>query len=328
LIDEPSSARIIEIDAVRGMALFGICIVNTVQMTGVRTVAGSGHDNVAHWAYETALHQRFFPIFSFLFGLSFGIFLRAAGRRTSRPRLVMLARLGFLTLFGALHQLLQPGEVLLTYGVIGAAVLLPASFLDSRVILILGAVLTAAGVAAGGGTVLIPGTFLLGLAVADIGIRDIVDSSTRRLALAVTGCCALAALLNTWQIWAEATSGSALAAGAGVITGAAYTLVLILLFRSRIRRALGGLALVGRMALTGYIGATLLIIAADRLMDIGPDSGYGVAVAVGGFIFAVEMAFSWAWLRYARYGPLEWIWRCVTWWELAPNRSRRKRVTS
>ncbi|MCR3739543.1 Protein of unknown function (DUF418) [Actinomadura glauciflava] len=84
-------------------------------------------------------------------------------------------------------------------------------------------------------------------------------------------------------------------------------------------RALGALAPLGRTALTGYIAATLLILAADRLLRIGDEPDYGMAFSVGAGVFLVELAFSLLWLRRARYGPFEWVWRCLTWWRVLPN---------
>src|ERR671926_509091 len=76
------SARIVEIDAIRGVSLFGITIVNTIGVTNMPVPTGEHQRGAGYWIYETLLHQRFFPIFSLLFGLSFGMFLRSAGKRT------------------------------------------------------------------------------------------------------------------------------------------------------------------------------------------------------------------------------------------------------
>lgn len=84
-------------------------------------------------------------------------------------------------------------------------------------------------------------------------------------------------------------------------------------------RALGALAPLGRTALTGYIAATPLILAADRLLRIGDEPDYGMAFSVGAGVFLVEPAFNLLWLRHARYGPFEWVWRCLTWWRVVPN---------
>lgn len=299
--------RIGEVDVLRGVALFGISIVNTVGITGMPD--GSG---LAYSAYETLLHQRFFPIFAFLFGVSFGLFLDAAQERTRSPRSAMLARLGFLMPFGALHRLLQPEEVLLTYAVVGIVVLLPASFLPGRFVLALGAVSTVAAALVTGGSALIPGLFLLGYAAQRFGIERLLALPVRRVAVAFVIGLAAAVALNLWQI-----SGGSQAALAGVVTGATYMAAILLLLRSRVRRALWRLAPLGRMSLTAYIGGTLMIVAAGNFTNLGGTS----AVSVGVCVFAVELAFSSLWLRHARYGPLEWVWRCLTWWEVVPNRS-------
>ena len=39
-----------------------------------------------------------------------------------------------------------------------------------------------------------------------------------------------------------------------------------------------------------------------------------------GGLFAVQAVFSRWWLGRYRYGPLEWVWRCVTYWRWEPNR--------
>ncbi|TMQ90474.1 DUF418 domain-containing protein [Actinomadura soli] len=317
--------RIAEVDVLRGFALFGISIVNTVGITGMPVDGRSG--GAAYWAYETLLHQRFFPIFSFLFGVGFGLFLEAAGEKVCRPRVAMLARLGFLVPFGALHRLLQPDEVLLSYAVVGIVVLLPASFLPGRAVLALGAVVTVAAVlVTGGGSVLIPGLFLLGYAAQRHGIEKLLGLSGRCLAAVFGVGLLLAVVLNVWQVGNGSGSGTRLAAVAGLATAATYVVLILLLLRSRARGALEVLAPLGRMALTGYIGATLMIVLADHFADLGKDPAYGMAVSLGICVFLVELAFSSLWLRYAWYGPLEWVWRCLTWWDVVPIRRRRGRA--
>ncbi len=315
-------ARITEVDVLRGCALFGITLVNTVGITGMPTSSPAG--GLGHWGYETLLHQRFFPIFSFLFGLSFGLFLDAVRERTRSPRLVMLARLGFLMPFGALHRLLQPREVLLTYAVVGIVVLLPASFLPGwRVILALGGVATAVAASTAGGSMLIPGLFLVGFGAARYGAEKLLRLPTSRIRVILGLTAALAIALNAQQVGMEAESGSWSATVAGLATAATYVAAVVLLMRTRLRRALCALAPVGRMALTGYVAATLLILAADHVLHIGSEADYGMALSVGAGVFVIEIAFSLLWLRRARYGPLEWLWRCLTWWRLVPNWSRR-----
>ena len=139
------SPRISALDALRGFALAGIVEFNIVQMSGFDRPSGAAADHLGAFAWESGFVQRFFPIFSFLFGISFALFLRAASRRTDRPRLVLFRRLVWLAVFGALHTLVQHGEVLKFYALFGVLVLVPASYLSRRWVLALGAVLTVAG---------------------------------------------------------------------------------------------------------------------------------------------------------------------------------------
>ncbi|MBE1531974.1 DUF418 domain-containing protein [Actinomadura algeriensis] len=317
--EEPTARpRVAEVDVLRGFALFGVMIVNTVGITGMPTPAPDQDPGPVHWAYEVLLHQRFFPIFSLLFGVSFGLFLDSARPRTPYPRLLMLARLGFLIPIGALHRLLQPGEVLLTYAVVGIVVLLPASFVPGRrLLLALGLAATAAAVPVGG-SALVPGLFLVGHALQRYGPANILDAPKVRLWAALLGSLALAVVLNAWQVVASAATTSTLATSASLATAACYTAAVAAAVRSRAGRPLRGLAPLGRTALTAYVGATFAIIAADRFVRLAASPDHLVAVAVGTGVFALALAFAHLWLRHARYGPLEWVWRCLTWWTPSP----------
>lgn len=80
------------------------------------------------------------------------------------------------------------------------------------------------------------------------------------------------------------------------------------------------MAFPGRMALTNYIGQSAIgvLIFYGVGLGIGADTGlvYGEIIAVTVFLF--EIAFSSGWLRYFRFGPLEWIWRCLTYLRYFP----------
>lgn len=314
--------RFAEIDIIRGFALFGISLVNTIQITNMPTPRTRHEQDLGYWLYETLLYQRFFPIFSLLFGVSFGIFLQKARGRTQYPRLTMMTRLGFLLLFGALDRLLQPDEVLLPYAVVGITVLLPASFLPMWPVLIAGAGLTIGAAVLHGGVLLIPGTFLLGLGIQKWGVKRVLGLSGSTVLSLLAACSVVAVGLSSWQVLTKVSPNGTLAAFGGLVTASAYVLGVIALLRTRARRALYILAPTGRMALTCYVGAAVLIHAADHLTGLSASTNYWLAFAVGVGVFLVELAFSWLWLKHAVYGPLEWVWRCLTWWSIIPN-SRR-----
>ena len=74
------------------------------------------------------------------------------------------------------------------------------------------------------------------------------------------------------------------------------------------------LAYPGRMALTCYVGQSLLGI----LLFYGIGLGWGASTGlwptelVSLAVFALEIMLSALWLRYFQFGPLEWLWRMLT----------------
>ncbi|MCA9304298.1 MAG: DUF418 domain-containing protein [Phycisphaerales bacterium] len=80
------------------------------------------------------------------------------------------------------------------------------------------------------------------------------------------------------------------------------------------------LAAVGRMALTNYFLHTLLC----TTFFYGYGLGYFASVEypqlwlVIGAVWTVNVAFSLFWLRFFRFGPFEWLWRCMTYGKLLP----------
>lgn len=81
------------------------------------------------------------------------------------------------------------------------------------------------------------------------------------------------------------------------------------------------LAPLGRMALTNYLTHSLL----SSLYFYGYFGGhFGMPRATQvGFVFAVialQVVFCTWWLGRFRYGPMEWLWRVVTYWRITPIR--------
>lgn len=80
-------------------------------------------------------------------------------------------------------------------------------------------------------------------------------------------------------------------------------------------------ALPGRMALTNYIGQSLcgMLLFYGIGFGMGAEVGlvYVAGIAAGVYLF--QAWFSRLWLRFFRFGPLEWLWRMLTygrWFEL------------
>ena len=80
------------------------------------------------------------------------------------------------------------------------------------------------------------------------------------------------------------------------------------------------LAYPGRMALTNYIGQSLIgmLIYYGTGFGFGADTGLIYVELTVLCVFIFQICFSALWLRFFRFGPLEWIWRCLTYLRLFP----------
>ncbi len=80
------------------------------------------------------------------------------------------------------------------------------------------------------------------------------------------------------------------------------------------RQRLRWLAPPGRMALTNYLLQTLICTTIFYAYGLALFNRVGPALTVVFtlVIYAAEVAFSGWWLRRFRFGPLEWVWRTLT----------------
>ena len=82
------------------------------------------------------------------------------------------------------------------------------------------------------------------------------------------------------------------------------------------------LAPAGKMALTNYLMQSLIASTVFYGYGFGFWNQWGRA-ELALFVMAVFIAqviFSFFWLRYFRFGPMEWLWRALTYWTLPPLR--------
>jgi uncharacterized protein len=325
--------RLISLDVIRGFALCGILLVNMPAL-----LADAGIDvtyspqpeviytPVQQWL-ELLVAQRFFPIFSLLFGVGFGLMWcsgRARGLTAGQVRTALARRIAVLAALGAVHQLIHPGEALLPYALVAAVVLLPMTLLPRRTWTIpalwtLALVLLATALAVGGGYALVPGLFVLGFTAAAVGAP--AAAQQRPLVVGVVaGCAALAAIpLLYAQTQLDPTELlGPVPAVAGVVLATAYVAGLLLLLRTPAAGVLTWfLAPLGRMALTNYLLATPMVLLLGQLGGaVGLVPGARGAWAALGWclvILLMQLACSRWWLSRHAQGPLESLWRRITW---------------
>lgn len=138
------------------------------------------------------------------------------------------------------------------------------------------------------------------------------------LILGLIGNVAFAALAGKEAVFPPTPAGVA-----GVISYAFGVPALALFFialvatlwqRGAGRRLLAFLAPVGRMALTNYLLQTVICVLIFYGYGFGQFGrvGAGAATLIALAIFLFQILVSTLWLKYFSYGPMEWIWRQLT----------------
>jgi uncharacterized protein len=395
------ASRIVEVDMVRGFALFGVLLVN---------MYGFGADSIA-WNFPTdkfafAIMRIFFEskmwtLFSMLFGFGFALQLNSAHARGFRILPTYLRRLAVLFFLGAAHALLFDGDILMLYAELGLA-LLVVYRLPTRMLLLLAVGLmlvfplaritldqdqsagaeeilnvsdarsqlerdqhthvyvtgSLAEVVADNASAIpadpledlyspesgltVFAMFLLGFSIGRSGVlRDIpgrVAPIARMrfwgLGFGLTAMAServLAATFGYAVFRAQQAGPGVQFAGDLLFTFGAtalalgYAATLVLAAQTpRGRAALAPLAGIGRLALTVYLTQTLMFTTLfygygfGQAYRLGPAAVTAWAVV----IFALQVVACQWWLRRFRFGPVEWLWRSLTYLKWQPLRLR------
>ncbi|MET7458906.1 DUF418 domain-containing protein [Nonomuraea sp. NPDC005501] len=307
----PGRPRIAALDVLRGFTLCEILLAN------IQLIADGGTavavQPMGDWDPWLGL-----PIFSLLFGIGFSLLHDSAAHRVPRPWLALLRRLLMLLAIGLVHMLLWPGEVLTKYAIAGLLVLLPSTWLPRWAVVGLAATLMTGAVISGGGPLLIAGLFLLGSALVRYGVIEKIERSTRGpVLLGLAFAAGLAAVL-----WVQASMRAvgattylpATTTLADLLLAGIYVCVLLILLRTPLRPVLQFVfAPLGRMALTNYVTATLLVLTVSHIFGLPIGQSSSTAFQAAGVILAAQWLLSTLWLRRHRQGPMEWLWRWATW---------------
>jgi len=322
----PQPTRWRFLDSLRGFALLGILLVNAVDLTEVtmHRAGGAAVADPVRDALHLAVQTRFVPIFELLFGMSLWFVLSGARRRAARAWVVPARRMAAVALIGAALMAVYPGNILVEYGVVGLLVLPVVALAPRGVVLGLGVVLTGAAYAfAGGGLAATPGLVLAGAGAAAYGLPRALETRTRGVALVCAAAAVLAVPALAWQLTQPGDPRFTTAGGvAGLVVAVLWTTGLALLWRTPARRAVAWFfEPLGRMALSGYVGAAVVLALAARVVDFGSMATVTPVVLLCVPLIVAQSVLSRLWLRRCAYGPVEWALRCATWWRAVPLRA-------
>ncbi|TDQ42879.1 DUF418 domain-containing protein [Aureibacillus halotolerans] len=337
------SDRIHSIDLIRGLALLGLPFVNVLFLWYMFVpIPETTLDIWVQRALYVFVEGRFFSIFSFLFGLGIYIFLSRAEAKESSKYTLILLRLFILLIIGFVHQMYNSGEALFIYGIAG---LLFCWFyhLPKQLNLWLGITgFIGAGIL-GIKILMVFPLFLLGIAVGQYRVFERLQELRKPivylwLGSTVASIVVIVVLLiqapsqgfPAMSISSENIGVNQTAANAfihhALLYGQAITLfyVTTMILLAQKTTLLRPLQAFGRMALTNYVGQTVILLFISTFFSDTTVIQYSHTVWICVLVVLVQIVVSNLWLRVFRYGPLEWLWRCGTYWQTVPLLKRRE----
>jgi uncharacterized protein len=379
--------RIQFIDVLRGMALFGILAANMRAFFApldiydrVGVLFPGRADVIAQWFVFAFIQGKFISIFSFLFGMGFAIQMTRAEAKGARFMSFYPRRLLALALFGIIHGILiWGGDILLTYAVSGAILLLFRNRQQKTLLWWAGGLFMLPIVANSvffivyftrwrrpwmepkpadmskihhvvdiyaHGTVRqilaqnwvewkqeVPTTlfaiyatalFLLGMWVWRKGIVQRLADYEPVLRRVCAWCLPIGAILSMYVAtvmllpekvtpW-RFSAGILWLPGAHILAAGYVSGLAVLFLRDDWRKLLTPFAAVGRMALTDYLMQSLVCTlffyhyTTGLFGRVGPVWGLLVTV----IFYSLQVVISNWWLSNYRFGPMEWLWRGLT----------------
>ena len=383
------SERILFIDVLRGVALFGILAANMraffapIDAYGNIGVLFHGRADVLAQAFiDSFIQGKFISIFSFLFGMGFAIQMSRAEARGVRFLGFYPRRLFALALFGLIHGILiWAGDVLLTYALSGAILLLFRKRQQKTLLWWAGSLFSLPIVVStvflflyysrfrpqwmkptppdmqhlyaviniyAHGTVrqilaqnwvefkrelptdlfaiYAAGLFMLGMWVWRAGIVQRLAEYKPILKRVCSWCLPVGLVIslyvgiarailppNTPSLWGWFANVLWLPGSHILAAGYASGLALIFLHEDW-RRLLLPFAAVGRMALTDYLMQSVVCTLFFYHYTTGLYGRIGTALGLipTVVLFAAQVVFSNWWLQRYRFGPMEWLWRGMT----------------
>ena len=348
----PEHERIDALDVVRGVALFGVLQVNII--TGFRVSLFDAVLPRSRWApaipqidqnllnvMSTYFESKAFALFSLLFGIGLGLQRQRQTTRHLVRRQVMLLVIGLVHMF-----LIWNGDILALYAIVGliaipclrlprwALVVLAVAVLATKYLpipypLAFSSLVQMKEHVDDAHTIYGHGTFLQVLAFRIHEVRPMVLvllwSAPRVLGLFLIG----AALGGGPTLRKPDFRWFAVAALLGIGFGIEESNVVVLAMGYGAALFLAApylrfLAPLGRMALTSYLLQSVVLGAIFYGYGLGLFGRTSVAVAgvIGWAIYILQVVLSHVWLRYFVFGPVEWLWRSVTYGAKQPFRRR------
>ncbi len=389
-----NSGRILQLDIFRGFAIFGIFMVNILVMNVSFVYRGewlaetaSTFNNIIDWCLQFFFFSKFFPIFSFLFGIGVALQIRSLKSKRIPSSAFLIRRFTALLVFGMCHILfIWSGDILHLYALFGFLLIFmyrmpPVVIFLSAIVLVFFPffddlyeyiihyfdvnpsgnmnqmtrdhihTLKVNGSYASGiqlrldeygymlpfvVSIMIPFALamtLLGLYAVKSGIIDRIQAFAKKI---IVPFLISFVLIITYRFLFQYWILEAFDIGFGsilsfflwtlyfvseVMISFLYLLLIVFALQTKVGfKLLSPLQYVGRMAFTNYILQSVIGYLIMRTFGYFESFDLLGCVLIVIAVYSVQIPLSWYWLKYFKFGPLEWLWRCISYWKVLPIR--------
>ncbi|TQR21732.1 DUF418 domain-containing protein [Psychrobacillus vulpis] len=330
--------RIVSLDIIRGLALFGILLINVgafkIIIEGDPLPDFSGINGIIRTLIEIFVEKKFFSIFSFLFGVGLYIFASRAENQGDKPRLRMVRRLLALLLLGIIHLFIFWGTILPIYSIVGLLLIpfyrtkistLKKWIVGMTIIYIVSLTLKIFLPSLepirpildffSNDLILIFIMFLAGFLTAKAGWLVQIQRLAKQIRWIQIGTLLLSIVFSLliWNASQNEDNNVDLLIALGVIPTTLFylsTLFLLLEYKPVVK-LLKPISFVGQMSFTNYIAQSIIgtsIISLIYLDVVSPKDVVYIAI----LIYVIQIIFSTIWFKFFSMGPLEKLWRFMT----------------
>ncbi len=307
--------RIVTLDILRGLALFGMIIVHFHQDMEMPT---EGTEDIVGWIVWIGLETKAWAAFAFLFGAGFAIFMRRAEAKGLDVVPLFLRRMIGLALIGIFVEYVLGFKILVDYAIWGVVLLFVRKW-PTRALL--GLALVAALATNLYRVVHLPyaPSSLVLIIFGFLAIRHgILEEPRAHVRLIVT---TMILGFVSWATWWLLLRDTKVEDGFGIVRdqwlGLTYvgTVVLLLAYKPAWKERLAIFGIAGRMALTNYVTQAAFFWLMGKQLGFKIRPYFELPAAI--VLFLVLTLLSKFWLDRHRYGPLEGAWRAFTYWRIA-----------
>ena len=345
-IDRISTKRIHDIDALRGITLLGILLVHTAGLFGYGSLMNTDHFSV--WGVRIAAYIEFLlfnrcaPVFTILFGVSFYLILKNPTYTGKK----FVWRCVLLIGIGLFNKLFYTYDALMWYGIWGIVLVLLRDLSTRKIFIvavscyILSIILSQFSI----GDLLIsqlPKRYNEDASLSDIISYPLWDATLDYLKISFNGgifkgfslmafgyWVGKRGLIENISSWATIKTVSILffiyaflyvgglymhfriLTTIGKFGGALFMASLFLYFYQHFK-GMKLLEAYGRMGLTNYSCQSIFGVILMTVYFIPKEIDFTFILAYFLFFFGIQALFSYVWLKYFKYGPMEYIWRSL-----------------